>query len=304
MKKILIFAVALFLTTLNLHARIICVDIKNKQNLFDSFAKELISYSEKHYGVSNFTIDQNSKTIKGEKTFKIKRRKNQIIGTIKESFKKKPKWKKEKIEIKGEIDKDKACVEVSLTAYNKRTKKWHKLESDNMLEEHMAAFLLTEALKGKKFWSIGNISVEKNGLQKRVLNLTEFTVEAVDISIDPSSGIKSVNFLLSNNGDSALYRVLMLGNIKDINSAFKEFKKHFLDFNPAKKTSKIYQFYWEYAKRGEIMDGMHKLQLITALGFPDKTEKKKDNSEIFFYNFNGKIYKYTIVKNELNMNND
>ena len=280
----------------------LCIKVDAKSpELFNKFVKEIKEYSKKHYGVENFSIDKNSKTITGQRVFKVKkRRKNRmLIGTPVDTFKKKPKWKKEKIEIKGEFKNKEVCISVSLTAYNKRTKKWHKLKSDNLLEEHMIAFILTNSLKGRTLWSIGNISIDENGITKKVTNLTKFVVDSVDISIDPSSGIKSVNFNLLKGNNVVIYKVLMLGEVKDIKSALKVFKSHFLDFNPIKKTPKLYDYYWAYAKHGEIMDGMHKLQLITALGFPLKIVNKNTNKQIFVYKFDDKEYKYTIVNNEL-----
>ncbi len=288
----------------SLFAGALCVKLDARNPIsFTNFANELKLYAKSHYQIDKFTVNEDNKTIIGERQFKVKkRRKNRmLIGTPVDNFKKKPKWKKEKIEIKGNITKDKVCISVNLEAYNKRTRRWHKLKSDNMLEEHMALFALSKTLKGKTIWSIGNISVNKDGINKRVLNLTKFTVDSVDISVDPSTGIKSVNFNLKDKNGIAVYKVLMIGNVKGLNSALKTFNSHFLDYYPVKKISKIYEFYWAYAKHGEIMDGMHKLQVITALGNPDEIIKKDANKQIFVYNLNGKTYKYPIVKNELSL---
>ena len=282
----------------------ICIKTDNTSpEFFNKFVNEIKDYSKKHYGVENFSVDVKAKTIIGQRLFKVKkRRKNRmLIGTPVDTFKKKPKWKKEKIEIKGEVKNNKVCISVSLSAYNKRTKRWHKLLSDNLLEEHMATFTLTNSLKGKTLWSIGNISAEENGITRKITNLTKFKVDSVDISIDPFSGIKSVNFNLLKGNNIVIYKVLMLGDIKDIQSALKVFKSHFLDFNPVKKTPKLYNYYWAYAKHGEIMDGMHRLQLITALGIPDKIINKNTKTQVFVYKFDDKEYKYSIVNNELNL---
>ena len=49
------------------------------------------------------------------------------------------------------------------------------------------------------------------------------------------------------------------------------------------------------------MDGMHRLQLITALGIPDKIINKNTKTQVFVYKFDDKEYKYSIVNNELNL---
>ncbi len=301
MKKLSAIIIAIILSN-TLIAGKLCIKFKKiPENFFSSFEKELKEYSKQQYGIENFNIDTTEKKIVGEKTFKVKKRrkKNFLVGTPTETFKKKPKWKKENIKIIGEINNNSVCVSVILKAYNKRTKKWHNLDSDYLLEEHMGAFAITNILKGKNFWSIGNIIIDENGVQKRIPNLTQFTFDSVDTSIDRNSGIKTVNFYLRTKNNMVVYRVLMLGEVKNINNAINIFKSHFLDYNPVKKIPKIYDFYWAYAKHGEIMDGMHKLQVITALGFPTSIIKKDASSEIYVYNFDGKKYKYTIVNNEL-----
>ncbi|BBB32636.1 hypothetical protein TTHT_1099 [Thermotomaculum hydrothermale] len=301
-KTILVVLTLLFVNAI--FAETICIKVDNPSPaLFKSIANELKDYSQKLYRVETFNIDKATKTIKGERLFKVKKRnkKKLLIGTPVDDFRKKPKWKKEKIEITAKIEKNEICISVDLTAYNKRTRKWHKLRSDNLLEEHMASYILSKTLKGETLWSIGNITVDENGISKKILNLTKFKVDSVDISVDPSTGIKSVNFNLLKGNNLVVYKVLMIGDIQDVNSALSFFKSHFLAYNPISKTPKVYDYYWEYAKHGEIMDGMHKLQLITALGYPDKIVKKNKNTQIFVYNFDGKTYNYTLIKNELSL---
>ncbi len=302
MKRLISLLLTCLLFPVNIQAGTICLNIKvNRSNLFPVFVKELKRYSKEHYDLKEFTTTPKHYMIKGERVFKIKRRRRPLIGTPTQKFKRKPKWKKEKIDIQGKITKDKVCIKVSLSAYNKRKKKWYTLESDNLLEEHMASFVLTNALKGKDYWSIGNPIISNNGENKHFLNLTKFKIDSVTISIDPSTGIKSVNFYLIKNNDVLTYRVLMLDNIKTINDALKVFNNHFINFNPKKRVARVYNFYWEYAKHGKIMDGMHKLQVITALGFPDKVLKNNKKNKIFVYNFDGKTYKYRIVNDELSL---
>ncbi len=303
MRKIVLVLSMIFLTNI-LFAGDLCINIKNPSNqLFEDFAKELKEFAKKHYKIENFQIDKNNRIIKGERVFKVKRRRknNMLIGIPVDNFRKKPKWKKERIEISGKFKNNSVCISVNLEAYNKRTRKWHKLKSDYLLEEHMAVFIISNSLRGKTLWSIGNLILSDNGVNKRVLNLTKFVVDGANIYIDLSSGMKSVNFNLKQGDKTLVFKVLMVGDVKDPATALKVFNSHFLDFNPVKKTPKIYDFYWAYAKHGEIMDGMHKLQLITALGYPSKIVKKNANSEVFVYIFDEKTYKYTIVNNELTL---
>ncbi len=297
MKKGLLTAALCFLSFFAF-SKTVCVKIQpnKKSALFEILLKETEEYAKKEYKITNFSVDQANFSFKGEREFKVKRRKP-LIG-IPPEFKKKPKWKREKIEIEGYANDEKACISVKLIAYNKRTKKWHKLKSNGLLEESVASAVLTASLKGKKVWSIGNAVVEENGTMKRILNLKEFQVDSVDISVNPSTSIKAVNFTLISGNQTYVYPVLMIDKVKTLQDAYTEFEKHFVDYNPFKKVPKNYEFFWEYAKHGEIMAGMHKQQLIAALGFPQKIVKKSENKEVYVYYFNNKKFEYEIVNDE------
>ncbi len=270
------------------------IDSKNIPQImqrFETLAKQL-------YLIEDFNIDNKQGIISGERIFKVKkRRKNRLlIGTPVEDFKKKPKWKREKIIVKGEFSNKKACISVSLTAYNKRTKKWHTLKDDGIFEEKMAEFIITTAFKNKTLYTIGNVSLYNNGIEKRVLNLTSLTFQKAFTSSE--RGIKTFNFVFSKNQKEMIYKVFMIGDTESIQDVLRVFHSHFIPYNPEKKVPSVYNFFWEYAKHGDIMDGMHKLQVITALGLPEKVIKQ-NKKEIFVYHFDGKQYNYKIVKNEL-----
>ncbi|NPA44513.1 MAG: hypothetical protein GXO49_03165 [Chlorobi bacterium] len=242
---------------------------------------------------------QNMIVTTNELTFKIKRKKP-AIGVLPE-LKKKTKWKKEKIRITAAVKEGKYCVNFDAVAYNKKDKKWHEVAAPSDFFEKILDNAYLQSLKGKVVWTVGSPLVIVNGGAEKLTNLKKFKVEDAYISYASS---KAVEFVLRNDeGLVVTASVPFIGDVKSVEMAYKAFSKKFVSSFPKQSVPSKYDFFWEYAIHGELMDGMHKNQLLTAFGVPVSIEKST-NYEFWHYFVDGKKLVFKIYNNELQLPDD
>ncbi|MCK7521700.1 MAG: hypothetical protein MZV64_30450 [Ignavibacteriales bacterium] len=92
--------------------------------------------------------------------------------------------------------------------------------------------------------------------------------------------------------------ILFIDKIRKVEDAWQEMKRFFTDIDLKKGVDRRFQFFWEYAIHGEVMDGMHANQLTAALGMPLGTERTGDR-EIREYVIQGKPYRFELIAGEL-----
>ncbi len=233
-----------------------------------------------------------------EITFKIKRRKP-AVGIL--PVLKKTKWKKEKIRIIASVKDGKYCVNFDATAYNRKDRKWHKVLAPADFFEKILDKAYLQSLKGKTVWTVGSPLVIVNGGAEKLTNLKKFTIEDSYISYASS---KAVDFVLQGeNGVVVTASIPFIEDVKTVKDAYKVFSKQFVSFYPKQSVPAKYDFFWEYAIHGELMDGMHKNQLLAAFGVPVFVEKPA-NYELWHYFVDGKKLVFKIYNNELQLPED
>jgi hypothetical protein len=243
--------------------------------------------------------DSNNMLFKtNEIIFKIKRRKP-AIGIL--PVLKKTKWKKEKIRIIASVKDGKYCVNFDATAYNRKDRAWHLVAAPSDFFEKILDKAYLQSLKGKTVWAIGSPLVIVNGGAEKLNNLKKFTIEDSYISYASS---KAVDFVLKGENNIVVTAsVPFIENIRTVKDAYKVFSRNFISYYPKQSVPAKYDFFWEYAIHGELMDGMHKNQLLTAFGRPVSIEKSS-SYELWHYFVDGKKMVFKIYNNELQLPED
>lgn len=233
-----------------------------------------------------------------EYSFKI-RRKTPVIGKLPEI--KKAKWKKEKIKISANVVENRYCLRFDAFSYNKKDKKWHPVNAPGDFFEKILDKIYLNSLKEKIVYSAGSPLVIENGIPKKINNLQKFTIKDAFLNFANS---KAVDFLLlKEDGTFIKASIPFIGDVKNVIDAYKVFKSNFVSTDLKKNVAKKYDFFWEYAIHGELMDGMHKNQLIAAFGQPYHIENT-DKIEKWHFLVDGKELVFKIFNNELILPDD
>ncbi len=244
-------------------------------------------------------IDSNSEahTISTEtRTFKL-RRKTPRIGEFPEV--RRPKWKKEKIQLKASLKDRNIVVTLNASAYNKRDKKWHPVRSTGRYEGTILQGVFTEILEGIQGSVIGSPMAKGLAGTVKLKNLELYTITSSYITFE---GIKALVIDLTDK-KGTIYKVSVpfLGNVDTICSAMKAFFSKFTTSDLKSEVPQTYDYYWPYAVDGEIMDGMHQNQVRTALGEPDEKIRVNKTTEQWIYYTGKSPRKLTIVDGELHI---
>jgi len=297
MKKILILFLCLSIG-ISLFAEKRCVQSESQINVesfkeFTKIVETVVDNFKLKLKVEKNDID-NMLFKTTEWSFKI-RRKTPAIGILPKL--KKHKWKKEKIKIIAFVEDGKYCVNFDAVAYNRKDKKWHSVKAPDDFFAKILDSVYLNSIKGKKVWSAGSPIMIVDGMAEKIMNLKYFRINDVFITYSPS---KAVSFVLKDeeDGNIATLSIPFIGEIKTVQMAYKNFSLNFVLNFPKEKVPKKYNFFWEYAIHGELMDGMHKNQLLTALGLPYSIDKTELNEEWHYFK-NGKEIVFKINNNEL-----
>ncbi len=244
-------------------------------------------------------IDSNSEahTLSTEtRTFKL-RHKTPRIGEFPQL--RRPKWRKEKVQLKASLKDRNIVVTLNASAYNKRDKKWHPVRSTGRYEETILQGVFTEILEGIQGSVIGSPMAKGLAGTVKLKNLELFTITGAYITFD---GVKTLVIdLTDNKGTTYKVSVPFLGNVDNICSAMKTFFSKFTTSNLKAEVPHTYDYYWAYAVEGEIMDGMHQNQVRTALGEPDEKIRVNKTTEQWIYHTGKSNRELTISGGELHI---
>ncbi|PJB76892.1 MAG: hypothetical protein CO090_09825 [Acidobacteria bacterium CG_4_9_14_3_um_filter_49_7] len=271
-----------------------CIDTERAfsvlQEKFSLTAKQDLAFKQ---------IDSNSQalTLSTEiRTFKL-RHKTPRIGEFPQL--RRPKWRKEKVQLKASLKDRNIVVTLNATAYNKRDKRWHPVRSTGRYEGTILQGAFTEILEGIQGSVIGSSMAKGPAGTVKLKNMELFTITGAYITFD---GMKTLVIDLTDNRD-ATYKVSVpfLGNVDNICSAMKAFFSKFTTRNLKAEVPHTYDYYWAYAVEGEIMDGMHQNQVRAALGEPDEKIRVNKKTEQWIYHTGKSTRKLTIAGGELHI---
>lgn len=270
---------------------------KNDFKIFIELVKSVL----KDYKLE-FKVEENNEEdmifTTNEISYKIKG-KTPIIGEFPTLSK--PKWKKEKIKVTALVKDNSYCLNFDAYLYSKKDKKWYAVKAPSDFNEKILDKMFLESLKGKSVWSVGSPMVLNNGNAEKLLNLKKFKIEQASVSFITS---KSIEISLKGEEEGNVnVSIPFIGDIKKVQDAYNEFKQNFISFSPRNSVAPKYDFFWEYAIHGEIMNGMHKNQLITAFGLPYSIEKL-NNNEKWYYFVDGRELMFKIFNDELILPDD
>lgn len=230
------------------------------------------------------------------RTFKLKR-KTPRIGEFPQLHR--PRWKKERIQLKAVLKKQTITVELSASAYNRRDKKWYPVHSTGRYEEIILEGFLTTILEGVNGKAMGSPSASGNNGIFILRNLKPFTITGAYVSFNDVKTL--VVGLTDNQGVTCKVSIPFLEQVNSICSAMKAFFFRFTTRDLKGEVSSTYDYYWAYAAAGELMDGMHENQVLTALGEPDEKVSLGKGTEKWIYKTGKQACELTVMNRELHL---
>jgi len=263
MKKFLIFTLLLSCVHLQIvfSQDISCEVPKgpSSQHIFSILQKHFSATAKQELKFREINSNPAAATISTEfKTFKLKR-KTPRIGEFPALHR--PKWRKEKIQLKAALKGRVLTVTLNAHAYNKRDKKWHKVHSTGRYEEAILEGVLTESLEGLHGKTMGNPIASVDNNTEKLKNLQPFMISAAYISIREMKTL--VVDLTDKKGVTHKVSVPFLGAVNNICNAIHAFFSRFTTRDLKAGVPASYDFYWAYAIAGDLMDGMHENQVLT-----------------------------------------
>ncbi len=263
------------------------------QKTFSSTAKNELNFKNIQSNPKLFTIYTE------ERSFKL-RRKTPKIGKFPEM--RRPKWRKEKIRFSAKIKGRILTVNLKLSAYNKRDRKWHPVQSTGRYEANVIDSVLTRVIQGIQGQTMGSPTAISNGMAHKLKNLQPYTVTNAYVSLQ---GVKKlVVDLTDKNGIIWKISIPYLGTVNNTCTAVRKFFSMFTTKDIRAGVPKTYDYYWAYAENGEIMDGMCDKQVQVAMGTPDKIIRIGKNKEKWIYTNDGNTRTVTMIHHELHLPNN
>ncbi len=302
MKKILLFALFMSCAITAFSHEISCQlpHGVTSQHAFSILHANFSLIAKQDLAFKQINCNTNAGTISTEsRTFKLKRK---IPGIGEFPPLHRPKWRKERIQLKASLKDRILTVELNADAYNKRDKKWHPVQSTGRYEETILESVLTEVLEGIQGMTMGNLTAKGNAGIIKLKNLRSFTITGAYVSFHD---IKTLVINLTDKKD-ATFKVTIpfLGPVNNICSAMNAFFSRFTTRDLKAEVPRAYGYYWAYAAEGELMDGMHQNQVLAAIGKPDEKQTIGKGSEKWIYHTGKQARKLTIVNGELHISED
>ncbi|MCK5878740.1 MAG: hypothetical protein KAH24_03110 [Holophagae bacterium] len=230
------------------------------------------------------------------RTFKLKR-KTARIGEFPQVHR--PRWKKEKVQLKANLKDGILKVELNASVYNSRDKKWYPVHSTGRYEETILEGVLTAGLEGVHGKTMGSPSASGNNGMVKLRNLQSFTITGAYVSLNDVKTL--VVDLTDKNGVTCKVSIPFLAQVDTICNAVKSFFSRFTTRDLKSEVSRTYDYYWAYALEGELMDGMHQNQVLTALGEPDEKVQLGKATEKWTYRTGNQICELIVANGELHL---
>ena len=267
------------------------------QRAFSVLQEKFSATAKQDLDFKKVNADVNAGTFSTEtRTFKLKR-KTPRIGEFPQLHR--PRWKKEKIQLKAVLKSQTITVELSASAYNRQDKKWYPIHSTGRYEETILEGFLTGILEGVHGKTMGSPTASGNDGILILRNLKPFTITGAYVSFRDVKTL--VVDLTDNKGATCKVSIPFLEQVNSICSAVQAFFSTFTSRDLKAEVSSAYDYYWAYAAAGELMDGMHQNQVLAALGEPDEKMHLRKGMEKWVYRTGNQARELIIMNGELRL---